>query len=125
MTDVVFVPTLGRMPDTWTEVIRLLPADWTPWLPNPALGGLEQYLDKQELRRVVLVGHGTGALAALALATAQPQRVSHLVLANLPGRGFLRRRREVDAPVPTVRIDVPYDRDAAAFVAALGDALGA
>lgn len=125
VTDVVFVPTAGRMPDTWTEVIRALPEGWKPWLPNLAVTSLEQYLDKQELRKVVLVGHGTGALAALELARAQPQRVSHLALADLPGGGgrltrFLLRRRRIeldDLPMPTLLIDAPYDRDPVGFLA--------
>lgn len=141
MTDLVLVPTAGRMPDTWTDVIRAFPAGWKPWLPNPVAGSLESYLDKHELRKVVLVGHGTGALAALALARSQPQRVSRLVLADLPDTaptrravkllpGFLFRRKQevldslaqaenLDVAMPTLLIDVTYDRDPAGFVAAI------
>ncbi|MDO5511681.1 alpha/beta fold hydrolase [Corynebacterium sp.] len=141
MTDLVLVPTAGRMPDTWTEVIRALPAGWKPWLPNLAVTSLEQYLDKQELRRVVLVGHGTGALAALEVARAQPHRVSHLVLAQRPDAralrilpGFLLRRRgvdkqalldPVDVAMPTLLIDVTYERDPSAFVAEITSFLAA
>ncbi|MDO5669368.1 MAG: hypothetical protein Q4G50_05145 [Corynebacterium sp.] len=125
MTDLVLVPTAGRMPDTWTEVIRLLPADLKPRLPNLMADKLESYLDKHELRRVVLVGHGTGALAALELARSQPQRVSHLVLAGLPdsrvGKFLLRRRgidvQDLQVAMPTLLIDAPYDNDPAGFVA--------
>lgn len=151
MTDIVFVATAGRMPDTWTEVVRALPADFTPGLPNLAVTGLEQYLDRQELRRVVLVGHGTGALAALALARTQPQRVSHLVLAEIPDTAptaravrllprFLLRRRgvdkqamldslataaDLDAPVPTLVTGATYTSDAAGFVAEIREFLSA
>jgi len=131
VTDVVFVPTAGRMPDTWTSVIRALPAELTPRLPNLVTDSLEAYLDKQELRKVVLVGHGTGALAALEVARAQPQRVSHLVLAGLPdsrvGRFLLRRRgvdkRNLDVAMPTLLIDVAYETDPAGFVAEIAEFL--
>lgn len=145
MTDLVLVPTAGRMPDTWTDVIRAFPAGWKPWLPNPVAGSLESYLDKQELRKVVLVGHGTGALAALALARSQPQRVSHLVLSERPDTaatrrvvrmlpGFLLRRKQevldslaqaqnLDVAMPTLLIDVAYDRDPAGFVAEISSFL--
>lgn len=115
MRDVVLLHPAGRMPDTWTEVVRALPADWKPWLPNlgtgsPALQRVvaEQYLDRQELRKVVLVGHGTGALVAAGIAQDQPHRVSHVVLSGLPKPEeahlkaakllpkFLLRRRGVD-----------------------------
>lgn len=109
MTHVVLVHSTGHLPDVWTEVVRALPTGWRPWLPNLGVQSLEQYLDKQELRRVVLVGHGTGALAVARLAQEQPQRVSHVVL-SLPEAPrlvprFLRRRQEeaLRTPVPTLR----------------------
>lgn len=115
MRDVVFLHSAGQMPDTWTGVVRSLPADWKPWLPNLGAGSpaqqrliAEQYLDRQELRKVVLVGHGTGALVAAGVAKEQPHRVSHVVLSGLPRPEeshvkaarllpkFLLRRRGVD-----------------------------
>lgn len=80
---------MGRQPDTWVGVLNELPNTVKPWLPN--LGGTtlsgqlnaaENYLDKQELRSVVLVGHGSGASVALMLAAQQPQRVTALVLSS-------------------------------------------
>ncbi|QGU05591.1 alpha/beta fold hydrolase [Corynebacterium comes] len=115
MPDVVLLHPAGLMPDTWTGVVRALPADWKPWLPNLGTGSpaqqrivAEQYLDRQELRKVVLVGHGTGALVAAGIAKDQPHRVSHVVLSGLPRPEeshvkaakllpkFLLRRRGVD-----------------------------
>lgn len=124
MSDVVLVHSAGHMPDVWTDVVRALPTGWKAWLPNLSVTTLEQYLDKQELRRVVLVGHGTGAVAATQLAQAQPQRVTH-VLQLVPDTprfvpGFLRRRQEqaLEAPVPTRRAALG-PADAAAVVAQL------
>lgn len=109
MINVVLVHSTGHLPDVWTEVVRAFPAGWRPWLPNLGVQSLEQYLDRQELRRVVLVGHGTGALAVARLAQEQPQRVTHAVLSvpdapRLVPR-FLRRRQEeaLHTPVPTLR----------------------
>lgn len=115
MRDIVLLHPAGLMPDTWTDVVRSLPADWKPWLPHLGAGPpaqqrvvTEQYLDRQELRRVVLVGHGTGALVAAGIAKQQPHRVSHVVLSGLPRPEeshvkaakllpkFLLRRRGVD-----------------------------
>lgn len=124
MSDVVLVHSAGHMPDVWTDVVRALPTGWKAWLPNLSVTTLEQYLDKQELRRVVLVGHGTGAVAATQLAQAQPQRVTH-VLQLVPDTprfvpGFLRRRQEqaLEAPVPARRAALG-PADAAAVVAQL------
>ena len=109
VVNVVLVHSTGQLPDVWTGVVRALPAGWKPRPPNLSVQTLEQYLDKQELRRVVLVGHGTGALAAARLAREQPQRITHAVL-SLPETPrlvprFLRRRQEeaLDTPVPTLR----------------------
>ena len=131
MSDVVLVHSAGHMPDVWTDVVRALPTGWKAAClgvmsvgPNLSVTTLEQYLDKQELRRVVLVGHGTGAVAATQLAQAQPQRVTH-VLQLVPDTprfvpGFLRRRQEqaLEAPVPTRRAALG-PADAAAVVAQL------
>lgn len=124
MPDVVLVHSAGHMPDVWTDVVRALPTGWKAWLPNLSVTTLEQYLDKQELRRVVLVGHGTGAVAATQLAQAQPQRVTH-VLQLVPDTprftpGFLRRRQEqaLEAPVPARRAALG-PADSAAVVAQL------
>lgn len=87
--DVVFLHAAGRQPDSWTGVVRSLSGAVKPWLPNLGRGGLgeqraavEAFLDKNELRRVVLVGHGMGAVVAVAVAAAQPQRITGLVLSQ-------------------------------------------
>ena len=129
MTDVVLVHSAGHLPDVWTGLVRALPAGWKPWLPNLSVTTLEQYLDKQELRRVVLVGHGTGAVAAARLAQEQPQRVTH-VLQLVPEAPrvlprFLRRKQEqaLETPVPTRRVTLS-PADAAAVVAELQELVG-
>ena len=88
-TDIVFLHAAGTQPDSWTEVIRHLPAHVTPWLPNLGPGTfndhralVESYLDRNELRSVILVGHGMGALVAAAVAADQPRRVTRLVLSQ-------------------------------------------
>lgn len=87
--DVVFLHPAGRQPDSWTGVVRSLPGAVKPWLPNLGRGSFEEqrtaveaFLDKNELRRVILVGHGLGAVIAGAVAAAQPQRVTGLVLSQ-------------------------------------------
>ncbi|AGF73481.1 alpha/beta fold hydrolase [Corynebacterium halotolerans] len=88
-TDVVFLHPTGRQPDSWTGVVRSLPGEVKPWLPNLGRGSFEEqraaveaFLDKNELRRVALVGHAMGAVAAVAVAAAQPQRITGLVLSQ-------------------------------------------
>jgi pimeloyl-ACP methyl ester carboxylesterase len=132
MPDIVLLHPAGMMPDTWTGVVRALPTGWKPWLPN--LGAVspveqrrvaEQYLDKQELRKVVLVGQGTGALVAAGIAKTQPHRVSHVVLAGLPRPEeahvravkllprFLLRRRGVDKDALVDSVAAARDLDVA------------
>lgn len=89
VTNLVLLHPARRMPDTFTGVVQTLPAGIKPWLPNLGSGSVseqqhivESYLDRNELRTVVLAGHGTGALVAASLAVAQPQRVSHLILSQ-------------------------------------------
>lgn len=88
-TDIVFLHAAGTQPDSWTGVIRALPAHVKPWLPNLGPGTfaehralVESYLDRNELRSVILVGHGMGALVAAAVAADQPRRVTRLVLSQ-------------------------------------------
>lgn len=88
-TTLVLLHPAGRMPDTFTGVVQALPAGITPKLPNLGTGtpaeqqqAAETFLDRNELRRVALAGHGTGALVAAGLAVAQPRRVSHLILSE-------------------------------------------
>lgn len=140
-THVVFLHSAGQMPDVWAPVVNVLPAGWKPWLPNLALETVEQYLDKQELRDVVLVGHGTGALSAVEVARTQPHRVSHLAVSAVPDTRMLtrlpawllRRRgvdkqellataaalRDLDVPVPAVRVAADPAADPAGYVAAV------
>lgn len=88
-TTLVLLHPAGRMPDSYTGVVQALPAGITPKLPHLDPGtpaeqqrAVESFLDKNELRRVALAGHGTGALVAAGLAVAQPTRVSHLILSE-------------------------------------------
>lgn len=136
MRDVVLLHPAGLMPDTWTGVVRALPADWKPWLPNLGPGSpaqqrraAEQYLDRQELRKVVLVGHGTGALVAAGIAGDQPHRVTHVVLSGLPRPEeshvkaarllprFLLRRRGVDKDALLASLDEARGLDVADIAA--------
>lgn len=88
-TTLVLLHPAGRMPDSYTGVVQALPAGITPKLPHLGPGtpaeqqrAVEAFLDRNELRRVALAGHGTGALVAAGLAVAQPTRVSHLILSE-------------------------------------------
>lgn len=88
-TTLVLLHPAGRMPDSFTGVVQALPAGITPKLPHLGPGtpaeqqrAVEAFLDRNELRRVALAGHGTGALVAAGLAVAQPTRVSHLILSE-------------------------------------------
>ncbi|RNE49906.1 alpha/beta fold hydrolase [Corynebacterium alimapuense] len=89
LKNLVLLHPAGRMPDTFTGVVRTLPPEIKSWLPNLGIGSLssqqqtaEEFLDRNELRRVILAGHGTGAQIAAAISLAQPKRVSHLVLSQ-------------------------------------------
>lgn len=136
MPDIVLLHPAGLMPDTWTGVVRSLPAGWKPWLPNLGAGSpaeqrlaAEQYLDRQELRKVVLVGQGTGALVAADIAKDQPHRFSHVVLVGLPRPEeahvkaakllpkFLLRRRGVDKDALVDSMTAARDFDVAAIPA--------
>ncbi|MCS5479694.1 alpha/beta hydrolase [Corynebacterium sp. YIM 101645] len=136
MPDIVLLHPAGLMPDTWTGVVRALPSGWKAWLPNLGSGSpveqrlaAEQYLDRQELRKVVLVGQGTGALVAAGIAKEQPHRVSHVVLAGLPRPEethvravkllprFLLRRRGVDKDALVESVAAARDLDVAAITA--------
>ncbi|WP_051645714.1 alpha/beta hydrolase [Corynebacterium vitaeruminis] len=99
--DVVLVSPSGRHPDCWTRVVQALPNGVKPWLPSTfglsfkeQVAAVERFLDKNELRRVVLAGHGTGADVAATVAVRSPGRVRALVLSHpagiLPGRAGLR-----------------------------------
>lgn len=89
MTDhLVLLPGGGQLPEVWAGVINRLPAGVAPKLPM-LQGGLtaqreqlQDYLQKHELTRFYLGGHGTGAMVALQFAAAAPHRVRGLVLSN-------------------------------------------
>lgn len=89
MTDhLVLLPGGGQLPEVWAGVINRLPAGMAPKLPM-LQGGLtaqreqlQDYLQKHELTRFYLGGHGTGAMVALQFAATAPHRVRGLVLSN-------------------------------------------
>lgn len=83
MTEVVLIAPFGVQADQWQEVIHHLPAGWSPRIP--ALFGetfeeqvkeFEKYLDKHELRQVVVVGVMSGAALG---ATIPERRLAKLI----------------------------------------------
>lgn len=84
-TNVVFIGAPGELPDVWTDVINHLPDSVRGW-PVSNTGkpveNLEEVLDKQELRKVIIVAAAGGAVPAALFAARQPNRVSKLVLVN-------------------------------------------
>ncbi|MEL7939366.1 MULTISPECIES: alpha/beta fold hydrolase [Pseudomonas] len=60
------------------------------------MGRLRELLDALGVRRCLLLGHSLGAMAALALANIEPQRVARLVLLS-PARGYGARPDEGEA----------------------------
>ncbi|ANE04909.1 alpha/beta fold hydrolase [Corynebacterium crudilactis] len=83
---IIFIPESGQMPDAFTDVVNELPPGIkpriVPWSGSVADGvqAVESILDREEIRRVILVGAGTGAGVALQIARNQPRRVERLVL---------------------------------------------
>lgn len=57
---------------------------------------LRELLDALDVQRCVLLGHSLGALTALAMANAEPQRVARLLLLS-PARGYGARPAEGEA----------------------------
>ena len=121
--EIVVVPGLGalgyllptvRACSAWTRVHVLdvpgfghrrtahLPAD----LPSVA-GAVHAWLQAHDLGPVLLVGHSTGAQAALKAARAAPERVDRLVLA---GATFAPRARSVPALLRDVGRTVVHER---------------
>ncbi|MCK2199981.1 alpha/beta fold hydrolase [Corynebacterium callunae] len=85
---IVFIPENREMPDVFTEVVneispelglkpRIMP--WSGSLDD-GIRAVESYLDREEIRKVVLVAAGSGAGVALKIAAQQPQRVEKLIL---------------------------------------------
>lgn len=82
---VVLIGSTGKLPDSWSGVVaHLTERPYIPFLEGKTLAArtreLETYLDKHELRRPTLVGHGIGALSAMQVAAARP--IERLVLSN-------------------------------------------
>jgi pimeloyl-ACP methyl ester carboxylesterase len=98
----VLVHGLGGAAANWIEVVRALRGTFRVLVPDlPGHGGssplasattLDPYADRlaqlaehEGLERAGLAGHSLGALVALRLAVARPERVSALVLAGAAG----------------------------------------
>ena len=83
---IIFIPESQQTPDEFTEVVNEIPAGIkpriVPWSGSVSAGvqAVESILDREEIRRVILVGAGTGAGVALEIAKNQPRRVERLVL---------------------------------------------
>ena len=85
---IIFIPELGELPDAFTDAVNALPRDLAlrpriaPWSGTVDQGtaDVEGLLDREELRRIILVGAGRGAAVALRIAATQPHRVTGLVL---------------------------------------------
>ncbi|BAU97092.1 hypothetical protein N24_2830 [Corynebacterium suranareeae] len=85
---IIFIPESQQMPDVFTDVVNELPSGLglkpriVPWSGSVSQGvkAVESILDREEIRRVILVGAGTGAGVALTIAQNQPRRVERLVL---------------------------------------------
>lgn len=83
---IIFIPESQQTPDEFTEVVNEIPTGIkpriVPWSGSVSAGvqAVESILDREEIRRVILVGAGTGAGVALEIAKNQPRRVERLVL---------------------------------------------
>ncbi|ALC06811.1 hypothetical protein CDES_12315 [Corynebacterium deserti GIMN1.010] len=83
---IILIPETQQMPDAFTDVVNELPRDLkpriVPWSGSVDQGvaTVEGILDREEIRKVILVGAGTGAAVALKIARSQPRRVERLVL---------------------------------------------
>lgn len=99
-----------ELPDYFGDVINNLgmPAK----IVRPGMR-LEEFLDHQELRKVAVVAVGPAATETLQLAVSQPQRVTHVVLAN--PRTVGQELPEVEADVITIEEDA--EKDPAGFAA--------
>lgn len=107
--NLVLLPGLGQLPEIWTGVINQLPHGLRPKLPmvqgnlDVQVAQLQDYLQKHELTRFYLGGHGTGAMVAVQFAAAAPHRVSGLVLSDpqlKPDETRLRQTRTALKMVP-------------------------
>ncbi|MFP7365973.1 alpha/beta hydrolase [Corynebacterium callunae] len=85
---IVLIPENNEMPDTFTEVVneispalglkpRIIP--WSGSL-DEGVRAVESYLDREEIRRVVLFAGGSGAAVALKISVNNPKRVEKLIV---------------------------------------------
>lgn len=89
MTALLLIQPVGCNPDVLVSVVQTLPAGSAPKLTNTvglsfddAVREYEKYLDKNEIRRVDIVGHGTGAAIAIKLTHRNPARVGRLIVSE-------------------------------------------
>lgn len=88
-TPLLLIQPVGFNPDAMVTIVQNLPAGYAPKLINTtglgfddAVREYEKYLDKNEIRHVDIVGHGTGAAIAVRLAHRNPHRVGKLIVSD-------------------------------------------
>ena len=83
-TPVLVLHNPAELPDYFGDLINAFPSTlegWSVKIVRPGLS-LEQYLDRQELRKVAAVVFGHGAIEAVHVVTSQPNRFTHFILAD-------------------------------------------
>lgn len=84
-----------------------VPAIALPWYSEIA-NQLADYLEKNDLKNAIVIGHSMGGMLALDLATRQPERISKLILADaLP---CIREIMMPGVPAEQLGFDNPYSR---------------
>lgn len=94
--DIVFLHTVGSSADVWTEVTQPFAGSFKTWLwelpghgkTQPASNLtiesatelLGKYLEENEIKYPVLVGHGMGGLIAMQYSFAHPAEIKRLIL---------------------------------------------
>lgn len=88
-TPLLLIQPVGHNPDAMVDVVHSLPAGYAPKLLNTtglgfddAVRAYEKFLDKNEIRSVMVAGHNTGAAIAVRLAHRNPTRVTKLLLSS-------------------------------------------
>ncbi len=100
--DIVFIHTIGSSADVWSDMLPYFQGGWRTWTyelpghghrdPLPGLTiasaaeDLRGYIEKQDIRYPVLVGHGMGGLIALRYTFDHPADVKRLVVIDAAPR---------------------------------------